>query len=812
MPISSLQRKVGPTPGNGVATDFPFAFKVFAPSDLQVVRTSANGGDTTLTLASDYLVILNADQDEDPGGLVRLPQALPAGMGLTIISAVPLLQPTDWQNQGRFLPETLNESLDRGVAGVQQLAERLGRAIVAPSTVGQLTMVKPLGNRLLGWNEDGTQIINYDPADIIGLVAYGETVTDTFTGDGVETVFDLSFSAGAESNVFVAMGGVVQTPGEDYTWLGSNQIEFAEPPADGIKFMARYQRALEDAGGQMMTDGSNAAPTFAANAGVVSSAALALPNGADLIGMIRNEAGAIRRSVRDALLDRVSVRDFGAVGDGVGRFLQNVTSHGDDDTTGWSLAQWQTKYPFATSLTNYLDWCAFQAAANTGKLVDVPSGSYVIGPDKVAVTSVSGSNGATFQGDGFSSTYVTFTGTSGDCFNFTTCSGAGIHDMTLRCSQTRVSDAAVRFVDSNDLRSFGMRFQSIGTGKFYASYILDGGANQFLYHIDGYQISGGVWGIIVGSTANLVQDTWIGKGVVNNCDESGVDLRDCSGVFIYGWPDFLACKHGLKTNPASGRIVTAVLVSGMLADTCDLHGIYLTTNGGSVSNVTLNAWSASNGTLGGDFTSSLCSGLCIEQGSGKIDGVTVQGQYYNNITSGIALISGTDIHIENAQIGYNSRGTSNLFAGVYFGAGAVDCSMTGGRSGRYGLFRARDNIATFQSYGVQIDVGALRTHLSGVNVRANVTAGVKNDGTGSVISECEGYRTKANFVWLIPSGATTATVTVPLDAPLNKDRVTTSVSGPRFAWCSSVSGQDATFTTDVAGGDLYFIVSVDQSF
>jgi hypothetical protein len=102
LPISSTQRKVGPTPGNGVATDFPFSFKVFAASDLQVIRTSANGGDTILSVGTHYNVTLNADQDNNPGGTVSLLTPLATGLKLTLVSNVPLLQPTDWQNQGRF--------------------------------------------------------------------------------------------------------------------------------------------------------------------------------------------------------------------------------------------------------------------------------------------------------------------------------------------------------------------------------------------------------------------------------------------------------------------------------------------------------------------------------------------------------------------------------------------------------------------------------------------------------------------------------------------------------------------------------------
>ena len=73
MTISSEIRKAGPFDGNGSTTSFPFTFKVFAKTDIRVVRTDTTRNETTLTLDSDYGVALNADQDNNPGGTVTYP-------------------------------------------------------------------------------------------------------------------------------------------------------------------------------------------------------------------------------------------------------------------------------------------------------------------------------------------------------------------------------------------------------------------------------------------------------------------------------------------------------------------------------------------------------------------------------------------------------------------------------------------------------------------------------------------------------------------------------------------------------------------
>ena len=58
--------------GNGVTTVFPFAFKVFLPTDLYVVTVDAGGNLKLLALGADYNAVVNADQDASPGGSITL--------------------------------------------------------------------------------------------------------------------------------------------------------------------------------------------------------------------------------------------------------------------------------------------------------------------------------------------------------------------------------------------------------------------------------------------------------------------------------------------------------------------------------------------------------------------------------------------------------------------------------------------------------------------------------------------------------------------------------------------------------------------
>lgn len=131
MSISSdAQRKAGPYACNGATVAFPFLFKVFQASDLEVSLTDAAGNVSVLALTTDYTVTLNADQDNNPGGTVTTVAAHESGTYLTLTSQVPETQPVVLTNAGGFYPKVVNDALDRATIQIQQLREQLSRSIV----------------------------------------------------------------------------------------------------------------------------------------------------------------------------------------------------------------------------------------------------------------------------------------------------------------------------------------------------------------------------------------------------------------------------------------------------------------------------------------------------------------------------------------------------------------------------------------------------------------------------------------------------------------------------------------------------------
>ena len=98
--------------GDGRNTSLPFGFKVFLPTEI-TVALNENGVERTLSHGHGCMVSLNAEQDVQPGGTVRLDAPLPTGSKAVVLSNVRPLQQVDLTNQGGFYPDVLDVVHDR---------------------------------------------------------------------------------------------------------------------------------------------------------------------------------------------------------------------------------------------------------------------------------------------------------------------------------------------------------------------------------------------------------------------------------------------------------------------------------------------------------------------------------------------------------------------------------------------------------------------------------------------------------------------------------------------------------------------------
>ena len=290
MTISSTVRIAGPFIGTGTATVFPFAFKVFTATNLQVVRVDTSTGlESTLILNTDYTVSLNTDQDSNPGGNVTLLAVLAVGFNMVITSDIANLQPTDLTNQGGFYPEVITDALDRATIQIQQMADELTRSIKIPISDGlsldmELPTAAARANSFLAFDATG------EPT-VVTAGSPGAPTTMTrqqFSGTGSQVAYTLASDPGALGNsceVFV--GGIYQQR-DTYTIAGTTLTFTAAPVA-----------------------GTN-------NIEVVNFLTTAIgTTDSSLVTYVPAGTSATQRTVQAKLRDVVSVKDFGAVGDGV---------------------------------------------------------------------------------------------------------------------------------------------------------------------------------------------------------------------------------------------------------------------------------------------------------------------------------------------------------------------------------------------------------------------------------------------------------------------------------------------------------------
>ena len=184
---------------------------------------------------------------------------------------------------------------------------------------------------------------------------------------------------------------ILDNYGQAVIWLGPNPYRFnllnaagvqqAHYPQDNIQpqnftsFTTQLAASATPAQGQGLV-GFNPALTYAAGTFPAALASTAAGQGDSLLGVLAPKLGAVPRTQDKKNQDILSVLDYGAIGDGVSRQLSTVTAFGSNNTTGWTLVQWQTIFPGATALSEELDGLCIQNALNactTGGKVILPN-------------------------------------------------------------------------------------------------------------------------------------------------------------------------------------------------------------------------------------------------------------------------------------------------------------------------------------------------------------------------------------------------------------------------------------------------------
>lgn len=206
-------------------------------------------------------------------------------------------------------------------------------------------------------------------SEIVSEAVFGEIVIDTFTATAGQTSVTLSAPPGSIENTTTTVDGLTRRPTLDYTLSGSTlqTLTFLSPLTLNQKVQVKYARALP--AGTQNSSSVTYTPTLTGTAGTVKDYLDSLQGdaGGDLVTYKVTATGAVRRPITDRLEEYVSVKDFGAVGDGVA-----------DDTA------------------------AIQLALNKGGSVYVPTGTYKV----TAPLVVTGTDRVDLHGDGADATIL----------------------------------------------------------------------------------------------------------------------------------------------------------------------------------------------------------------------------------------------------------------------------------------------------------------------------------------------------------------------------------------------------------------------
>ena len=185
---------------NGSTTSFPFTFKYVEASDLQVyLHNTVTGAMTLLTLNVDYEI---TPAIPGPGGTLDflgtyLSSPPVSGYTLTILRFIARTQEVDFIN-GDSLDENNIEGMgDKLTMMVQDLDERIGRAVTVPPTSGisNISVPDPVAGAFLRWNlsGDGLENATYVDPTLITISDYwravidgGDTLPEALTAMGLD--------------------------------------------------------------------------------------------------------------------------------------------------------------------------------------------------------------------------------------------------------------------------------------------------------------------------------------------------------------------------------------------------------------------------------------------------------------------------------------------------------------------------------------------------------------------------------------------------------------------------------------------------
>ncbi len=260
----------------------------------------------------------------------------------------------------------------------------------------------------------------------------------------------------------------------------------------------------------------------------------------------QGSAGAVTQTVTARLQQSISVKDFGAIGDG---------AHMSADTIALQAA--------------------VTAAASSGKTVYVPAGNYLL--DNSAAAALSGAQNVLIYGDGPSSSLACQTVGSNDCIASTGATGFGLRNLSISfgpAATTRSSGYAINIqsctgclldgltLNNGDLSGIRLassvhtQMHNIAISNFYANGLFS--INNQDLRVDGescfnnqdacFETS---WFDSQYSTYGIPCQNITATNITSNTDTEAILINACNNVSVNGFSALNSGKESVWGRPGS---------------------------------------------------------------------------------------------------------------------------------------------------------------------------------------------------------------------------------------------------------------------
>ena len=217
---SSVRNDYANTSGGST---FPYTFKIFAATDIQVYTKDASGTELLKTLTTDYSV---TGAGSDSGGNVTFVSPVAAGTEVHIVAVldrnssgvgIALTQTTDLVNETGFFQDRIEDRFDILCRQTQVIANETARSIkitnAATLSNYNLDLPSPKAGYIVG-STDGVSYDNIETVSVSDAIAGNWTVNRFVVGvgftAGVSTSVTLSKAPASSESILVFFDGVAQ--------------------------------------------------------------------------------------------------------------------------------------------------------------------------------------------------------------------------------------------------------------------------------------------------------------------------------------------------------------------------------------------------------------------------------------------------------------------------------------------------------------------------------------------------------------------------------------------------------------------------